>query len=754
MDDSPTASKTRSGRPGWSATFRHPLRPDARNKLGVKVRRGLDTTDDKLADQRIAQLNRLLSDRSWWSADRRSDAEREFDRPVVSAFFDGIQVGRSDSAALRESKIPLPSKVDGYVRLMLAGPTGAGKTTLLRHLIGSNHTSDRFPSTSTARTTIADTEIVTASRPFVSAITFMSEFEVRAHIDECIEAACLAAIEGQSDEKIAASLMVHREQRFRLSYILGEWTDSESSNDDEGDFEFETPDAPGEDPGAVSSEDRAANAKRIRAYLERIKEVSSLVATEVTATLDALSAQHTPDGTAAWLELFSDKLFSSEPFSKLSLDIKDDIESRFDLLPQDMLVRSSSGWPELGSFICEDRTEFLDKVRWFSSNQSSQFGRLLTPLVDGIRVRGPFLPIRPELQIAHQLVLIDGEGLGHTAESASSVSTKVTRRFTDVDVILLVDSAQQPMQAAPLALLQAVGSSGNGGKIAVAFSHFDHVKGDNLKSLVQKRDHVLASITNATVSLRQHLGIPVASTLERKLRERAFLLGALDRDINAIPNGVIAEMSRLLMIVRDTIAPERPIEAAPNYNAAGLELALRDGVESFLRPWEAKLGIVPRDGIRAEHWTRIKALSRRFANDWGDEFDTLRPAGDLIARLQEPISRWLDTPTGWTRRPIDEAEREMALNRVRNAIFSALHTLVTERLGQQHRKEWMSAYTVSGEGSGLRRAGQIRRIYEESAPPISASMQPAARAFLTDVFRIVDEAAKEAGGKFSGPNPS
>jgi hypothetical protein len=40
-------------------------------------------------------------------------------------------------------------------------------------------------------------------------------------------------------------------------------------------------------------------------------------------------------------------------------------------------------------------------------------------------------------------------------------------------MILLVDSAPQPMQAAPLALLRAAGSAGHAVKIALAFSHFD-----------------------------------------------------------------------------------------------------------------------------------------------------------------------------------------------------------------------------------------------------------------------------------------
>lgn len=73
-------------------------------------------------------------------------------------------------------------------------------------------------------------------------------------------------------------------------------------------------------------------------------------------------------------------------------------------------------------------------------------------------MRGPFRPLLKDLQVADKLVLLDGQGFGHTAESVSSVSTRVTKRFADVDLILLVDSAQQPMQAAPLALLRAAGS--------------------------------------------------------------------------------------------------------------------------------------------------------------------------------------------------------------------------------------------------------------------------------------------------------
>ena len=60
----------------------------------------------------------------------------------------------------------------------------------------------------------------------------------------------------------------------------------------------------------------------------------------------------------------------------------------------------------------------------------------------------------------------------------------------------------------------------------------------------------------------------------------------------------------------------------------------------------------------------------------------------------------------------------------------------------------MNAYTYSGYGSGSRRAGEIRRIYEESAPPISSAMRPDAREFLAEVVKIVKIAIEKGGGHF------
>ena len=291
------ATKVRSNRPGWSVTFRHPVRTDSKNKKGLKVRKGLGTADDARADELVNQLNTLLADEAWWSADKRKDAAHLFDPIVVSIFFEGMESGSFDSVARRDQIIPLPSAIDGYSRAMLLGTTGAGKTTLLRHFIGSDHESDRFPSTSTAKTTTADTEIVTSEGHFEAVVTFMPEYQVRAYVDECLEAACLEAVQGSSPTKIMAALLQHEEQRFRLSYVLGGWSSPQSrTNDDE--FLFDDESTEGAEIAAaeiVSGKEQEENRARLDQYLSAIGAVVSGVEARVKQELGELRSEVSAD---------------------------------------------------------------------------------------------------------------------------------------------------------------------------------------------------------------------------------------------------------------------------------------------------------------------------------------------------------------------------------------------------------------------------------------------------------------------------
>jgi hypothetical protein len=721
------------------------------------MRRGLGTSNEAEAEAMVGEMNIILSDQCWWNAAKRPEAALRFSTPVIEAFYDEIQAGREDPEALRECHIRLPNKDDGYTHVLFVGTTGAGKTSLLRQLIGSDPDEDRFPSTAPAKTTIADIEVIQSEGDFDAAVTFFTEFQAQANIEECVIDAALAVLEKAPIEKVADRFLNHRDQKFRLSYILGGWR-TNSSVDDQDEMSFEDdPDSTVvlDDDGVLTEAERAANRETVSTYLERVADLTNSVVAKLTEDLGVDLRVAGPDRDVAQQlieENFDSYLTQEEGFHELVQDVLEDVRARFDLIAAGELKRRPSGWPELWLFNSADRDEFIGQIRWFSNNHWPQFGRLLTPLVNGIRVRGPLSP--DFLEGRSQLVLIDGQGLGHTPDSSSSVTTHVTRRFGQVDVILLVDNAQQPMQAAPLSVLRAVASSGHHRKLALAFTHFDQIKGQNFQKFADKRAHVMASVLNALSSLRDVLGTAVVNAIERGIDARCFMLGGVDRQLDKLPSRAASYMrTQLLEMVgffARAILPPPLAEARPVYDPTGIGFAVQDAVTKFQGPWLARLGIGTYEGFRKEHWTRVKALNRRIAGELDDEYDTLRPIADLATQLRESISRFLNNPISWTREPGDEEEAQLTIDHIRQVIEVALRDLAVRRLVQEHLTDWRTAYngpSSRGTGSTFRRANAIHGIYDAAAPVPDAVMTEPSAAFLGEIRRIVTSAIDASGGE-------
>lgn len=738
-------------RPGFSISFRHPCRMDTKGKPGLKVRRGLGTADSTEADRLVAQMNLLLGDESWWNAGRYQDALKAFDPRIVDAFYDGLQAAVSSPSSLRDSVIALPTRQDGFARVLFVGTTGAGKTSLLRHLIGSNPDRDRFPSTSTAKTTVSDIEVIPAEGRFRAAITFFSEHAIRANIEDCVLAAGTAVWEEMPDDKVADKLLHHADQRFRLSYLLGAWTDAtNAADDDDWDFGDAAPptDAPAaEDHEAVSRDDAIQLKAKLHNYVRRIRAIASDKSKAIQGDLlpDPTTAQ--PEDLQAALEIFQSELLDDDGFRDLVLDIMDEVQLRFERLEAGELTRrgKTASWPTLWTYESDDRDEFLRQVRWFSSNYAPAFGRLLTPLVDGIRVQGPLYPVFTDRRA--KVVYLDGQGLGHTPDSSSSVTTHVTERFGDVDTILLVDNAEQPIQAAAQAVLRAVAASGNYGKLAIAFTHFDQVKGLNLPNYAAKRAHVLASVSNYMTRLREILNGPIVTAMERTIDSQCVMLGALDAASEKLPQGVRGQLGQLLDRFERSIAPTLPPDAKPSYDPSGLGFAIQRATESFQKVWAFRLGLAHSFEVGTEHWTRVKALNRRIANEIDVEYDSLRPVADLVSRITEEVSNFLDHPVKWTRPPKDDTEAQEAIAPIRQEVFLELHGVAVERLLQEHLSEWREGMEHKGKGSAARRAIEIRGIYEQAAPiPGTVNSVPALN-FMKTIREIVRSAVENQGGE-------
>ncbi len=748
-DSNYTASKSRTqGRKAWAVTFRHPVCRNDEGRPGVKVRRGLGTSDESAADALVDEMNALLSDQSYWSIAERSRAEQRFDNRVVRAFYEPMESpAGTDPAAVRDDAMPLPTKEDGYSRVMLMGTTGAGKTSLLRHLIGTDPRRDRFPSTSTGKTTIADIEVITASGDFEAVVTFLPRQLVRTYVAESVLEACKTAWRDGPREQIARDLLNHKEQRFRLGYLLGSWlaTEQEADADDwgvqvasnAGEAELDSATAP-------TAEERTEMQQNLEDHVERIRGLAESAGASLSQVLDESPRRLSGGDLEAAIELFLEQVEKLSSYWELVDTIAGQVRARFDVLEPERLTKRD-GWPERWTFQSSDRDEFIRRMRWFSSNHHQEYGRLLTPVVQGIRARGPFLPgFGDDIP---RWVLIDGEGLGHTPESAASVSTHYTSRYRSVDVILLVDNAKQPMQAAPLSVLRSVATSGHQEKLAIAFTHFDAVEGDNLPGYTAKRDHVLASVRSALSDLRDSIGDIALSGLEHQIDDRCFLLGWLDQAAASVPDGARKQLEQLSGFFEAAIAPAQPPAAGPCYDPTRLALAVQAAARDFHSLWDARLGYRHRDGVSKEHWSKVKALTRRVALHLDNyEYKHLMPVAELIARLSEEISRFLSKPAEWDPPAAEDEEAAAAIARIRTEVHTALHSFAMERLVEQHLAEWDEAFAYAGGGSTNERARALREIYGVAAPILGVEFSEAESEFFAGMRKLVVGAILDGGG--------
>lgn len=743
------ASLNRSkGRSSWCVIFRHPLLLTSNDRPGKRVRRGLGTSDDSEAQKLVNQLNEILKDEAMWSPPAKQTAERKYDKRIVSAFYDNLTPALHDSRKIRDRFLPLPAKNNGHKRILFLGTTGAGKTTLLRQLIGTDPLSERFPSISPAKTTISDIEIVTDSGPYKAVITFFPKAKVRHYIEECVLDAVMEHVDGSATTKVAKRLLEHKDQRFRLSYVLGSiqllsfvTDEDELSDEDEDDTEDEFGEI------MVSDEDLKKLSERLNYYLDSIKELAVSAKDKIVSDLGISKDEALRDWEAIQ-ELLEYELLDLEDFHQLVDEIIDDIETRFSYVDKGEMAYGRDGWPSHWGYETDDRQEFIPTVNRFSSNYAPNFGRLLTPLVDGIRVSGPFKPKWWDDREPLQYVLLDGEGLGHTAESVSSISTSTTRRYEEADVILLIDNAAQPMQAPPIAVFRSLISSGYESKLITCFTHFDELKGDNLPNTMSKKNHVLYSVDGAIADISKILGKSAENALKKATTDRVFFLSNIQKRISTKARLTHSELFRMLECAERVAYPEFAETAMPIYDVANLVLSIQQAAEDFHNPWRARLGLKSDPETRKEHWARIKALSRKLGILGEDEYNSLRPVADLIARLSEHISKFLSEPLKWKPENPSEDIKLESINIIEREVFKLLDKFTSDRLFRNKISRWSHAYSAHrGPGSTVHRAYDIRDIYNEAAPIPGEVPSPDVNKFLLEIRQLVKDAIHSSGGK-------
>lgn len=754
MESRFVASLSRSqGRSAWAVIFRHPVRIDTNTgRTGLRVRQGLGTADEVEAANLRDQLNELLSDESYWNYAARSDAEKRFHHRVVEIFFHGMEPEENDFGTIRDSIIELPPRTidSDYRRALLLGTTGAGKTTLLRQLLGTNPDTEKFPSTSTAKTTVHETEVVLDDGPFRAVVTFFPIDEVREHVNECISEAILAAYRGDSDAEVLRKLLMHVNQRFRFNYVLGNGSKGSASDDDDDAEEEGTLELVDENPVDQVIDLEATNAVLAKCLIA-VRSAASRHGDQLKAELGATDEKDQRVIDELFEEELDRRLREDDEFHRVSDDLMDEIELRFSVLDEvGTLRRNKQGWPQSWSWQTDDRKSFIKTVTRFSGNHAQHFGRLLTPLVNGVRVAGPFIPIWND-GLQPKLVLLDGEGLGHTPKSAAAISSSLTKRIDSVDAVVLVDDATIPMQAAPVAAMKEMITSGGATKLLLVFTHFDEVKGDNLPNAAAREQHVLASAENVLASIGEELGPFAERALRGRLKDACFFVGGIDKSLEATTKTqkrTIAQLRALLVAIDRVVERPAPVQSRPVYDRMNLVLAVKSAAEGFHDAWWPRLGLGFKPGATKEHWKRIWALSRRLSTPgWTDEYDNLKPVADLRQQLKTRLYVLLQNPIGWDPiEPTDDDHKQQVFDELAEALSEKMQDLATRRVRAERMREWQTAFNQSGRGSSYDRASIIgERILDRAAPVPDVIPTLDRNAFLHEITAEVESVCQKMG---------
>ena len=245
----------------------------------------------------------------------------------------------------------------------------------------------------------------------------------------------------------------------------------------------------------------------------------------------------------------------------------------------------------------------------------------------------------------------------------------------------------------------------------------------------------------------EELGLYAERTLRQRVEHARFFLEDLHEPLSetaASGRRTMSQLRKLLDCIDVVIERPEPAAARPVYDRMNLVLAIRSAADAFHEAWRSRLGLEFNPGFAKEHWTRVKALSRRLGTGMADEYDTLRPVAELRAELVDRIYVFLQNPLSWNGGEPTDDEKQDCFDAFANNLGHRLLEVCTRRVWNERAVPWADAYDKRGTGSTFVRARIISdEIYESAAPVPDATPFPDRNQFLREIIAEVKQAADE-----------
>lgn len=543
---------------------------------------------------------------------------------------------------------PIPVNMPKFY---LLGDTGAGKTTIVRKILNTDYL--KFPSVQQKRTTVAVTEyVLSRDLNYNATYIFKSKEQICSLIREILDVAIDKAFMSKDDfdlDDLISDLEETPDERFRLKYILSE-SELESI------------------------------AEEIKSYT--LPDLSNRVE-ELKKEFDSSS-----DELGIIVDMALDNLESKISIENKILDLictkVSEMCDGFDLFSVNDCYQHSEN----------NKDDFIKQAKKLLSSSKNS----ISPVVEYARVQGDLLA--DWLPNNTELVLIDGEGIGHDTREASRLSARHLDYFHFSDSIGLVEESKKPFASGGKSAIEGVIRSGYLDKFHLIFSKLDEVEVNDDESCSREEQikAVKKGFRNVKSALKEN---GVDANLDKN---NLFYLS--DVKSNKMNAESIQDIIKLLSNITEKFNQDIPQFIEPVYDYEMLSSYLAKSSDVYIDKWNKLLN--------SKHWQTVKAFNRRMCWEM-DEFRDMKPIADFHAEIINELDFFISTPNGW----VESATPSMELkstNRVKQEFSNLLLSLARETLLKKYNINWNYAMSLSGAGSTLIRKQKVLHVIKESLP--------------------------------------